>query len=134
MTRIRGMARDLDELLQAPTLVHGTPETSRARAIGPDPRDSGRPHGLGQVPALGRLAAQGAAGGTVRLGVEAGTEAQADARREHPLADTAGQPFSFRIIEAIQEELHGIDFLTGGMVRMPEAVTDPETRQRFLAR
>src|SRR5437879_4949496 len=50
-----------------------------------------------------------------------------------PLADAAGRPFSFRLVEATQQELHGIDLLTGGVVRMPEELSNPETRQRLLA-
>jgi Fic family protein len=51
-----------------------------------------------------------------------------------PLTDLSGRPFSFRVVDMIQQELHGIDLLTGGAIRMPEALSDPETKLRFLAR
>src|SRR5262245_6442898 len=49
------------------------------------------------------------------------------------LADAAGRPFSFRVTDAIQGELHAIDLLTGRVIRPPEEITNPETRQRLLA-
>jgi Fic family protein len=50
------------------------------------------------------------------------------------LTDSKGQPFSFRVIEWIQEKLHRIDLLTGGGIQMREQVTNPETKRRYLVR
>ena len=51
-----------------------------------------------------------------------------------PLEDVNGQPFSFRVIDSVQEGLHQIDLLAGGAVKVPEPVTNPETRRSYLVR
>ncbi len=51
-----------------------------------------------------------------------------------PLEDVNGQPFSFRVIDSVQESLHQIDLLAGGAVEVPEPVTNPETKRSYLVR
>lgn len=48
--------------------------------------------------------------------------------------DLEAQPFSFRTIDLIQENLHKIDFLTGGVIPMLEPVTNPDVKRRYLLR
>jgi Fic family protein len=45
-----------------------------------------------------------------------------------------GHPFSYRIIDLIQEGLHKLDLQAGGAVQMPEPITNPETKRRYLVR
>src|SRR5690606_2780541 len=49
-----------------------------------------------------------------------------------PLTDTTGRPFQFAVPELVQEELHQIDLGAGGLVGIPEPLTNPQTRDRYL--
>ncbi len=55
-----------------------------------------------------------------------------DALKPVPLRDKAHQPFQFAVPELVQEELHQIDLGAGGLVSIPEPVTNPQTRDRYL--
>lgn len=48
------------------------------------------------------------------------------------LQDTAQQPFQFAVPEMVMEELHQIDLGAGGLVSIPEPITNPQTRDRYL--
>ncbi len=47
------------------------------------------------------------------------------------LHDDAGNPFQFQVTDTILEELHKIDLGGGGHIGVPEAVTNPETRDKY---
>ncbi len=47
------------------------------------------------------------------------------------LHDDAGNPFQFQITDKILEELHKIDLGGGRHIGLPEAVTNPETRDKY---
>src|SRR5689334_17033022 len=51
-----------------------------------------------------------------------------------PLLDLESSAFSFRVIDLIQESLHKIDLLAGGAVHVPDPVTNPETKTKYLVR
>jgi Fic family protein len=51
-----------------------------------------------------------------------------------PLADKSGGRFSFCLIDPLLESLQYIDSLTHGSIQMPEQVTNPETRSRYIVR
>ncbi len=55
-----------------------------------------------------------------------------DALKSIPLMDTAQKPFQFAVPEVVQEELHQIDLGAGGLVSIPEPITNPQTRDRYL--
>lgn len=57
-----------------------------------------------------------------------------DALKAIPLTDTAKRPFSFAVPEIVLEELHQIDLGAGGLVSVPEPITNPQTRDRYLVR
>lgn len=48
------------------------------------------------------------------------------------LTDKKGNPFSFALPDAVLEQLHQIDLGTGGLVSVPEPITNPHTRDRYL--
>jgi len=54
--------------------------------------------------------------------------------RSIPLVDTAGLPFSFNLADPLTQHLHEVDSLARGVVLMPEPITNPETRDRYLIR
>lgn len=49
-----------------------------------------------------------------------------------PLPDKAGRHFQFAVPELVMEELHQIDLGAGGLVSIPEPITNPQTRDRYL--
>lgn len=51
-----------------------------------------------------------------------------------PLVDNAGNPFSFNSVASLQQYLHEIDLHCGGMIAVPEQVTNTETRNSYLVR
>lgn len=51
-----------------------------------------------------------------------------------PLLDTGGQSFRFAQWHAIAEQLQRIDMGIGGVIEMPEPVTNPESKDRYLIR
>jgi Fic family protein len=54
--------------------------------------------------------------------------------KETPLLDKSGLPFTFSLIDPLQESLHFIDSLTHGSIRIPEPITNPETRNTYFVR
>ncbi len=54
--------------------------------------------------------------------------------REVPLISTSGRPFTFALVDPLPEYLHQIDQRSGGTIRLPEPVTNPETRDQYLVR
>ena len=59
---------------------------------------------------------------------------RSDALRPVDLKDRDGNPFQFAVPEIVQEELHQIDLGAGGLVSIPEPITNPQTRDRYLVR
>lgn len=55
-----------------------------------------------------------------------------DALKPIQLKDKAGRSFQFTVAELILEELHQIDMGAGGMISLPEPITNPQTRDRYL--
>jgi Fic family protein len=51
-----------------------------------------------------------------------------------PLTDIHQHPFSYHVTDSVQESLHRIDLQAGGAVQVPEPVTNPETKKRYLVR
>jgi Fic family protein len=54
--------------------------------------------------------------------------------RELPMADKFGRPFSFTMPPLVIEHLHEIDSRGSGRIAMPNEVTNPQTKTRFLVR
>ncbi len=52
--------------------------------------------------------------------------------KELPLRDIGDQPFVYAMPDPIPERLHDIDLHGGGSIGMPEAVTNPDTKERYL--
>ena len=48
------------------------------------------------------------------------------------LTDKAGHPFKFSVPDLVTEDLHQIDLGAGGMVSVPEPITNPHMRDRYL--
>lgn len=51
-----------------------------------------------------------------------------------PLNDKQGKPFCFCTPDLVQQELHAIDVGAGGSIGIPEPITNPHTRDRYLIR
>ena len=49
-----------------------------------------------------------------------------------PLRDAAGMPFNFNLPDPLPECLHHVDSLAHGVIRQPEPVTNPESRDSYL--
>lgn len=54
--------------------------------------------------------------------------------RPVPLKDLKCQPFQFAVPEMVHEELHQIDIGAGGAIGVPEPITNPQTKDRYLIR
>lgn len=52
--------------------------------------------------------------------------------KQVPLLDKAGQPFSYYITDIVQELLHEIDSGAGGFIGIPDPITNPQTRDRYV--
>ncbi len=52
--------------------------------------------------------------------------------RELPLKDAAGRPFKLTMPDSVQEKIHKIDRKAGGRIELPEPITTPETRDRYI--
>lgn len=52
--------------------------------------------------------------------------------RSIPLTTPTGEPFRYCVPDPVQEKLHKIDSLASGRIAIPEQVTNPETRDRYL--
>jgi Fic family protein len=48
-----------------------------------------------------------------------------------PLCEKEGTPFSYVLAPPIPEQLHQIDLRLGGQIKMPEEVTNPETKDEY---
>ncbi len=55
-------------------------------------------------------------------------------QKELPLKDAAGRPFTYASADPIPERLHYVDQEAAGSIGMPEAITNPETKNRYLVR
>jgi len=51
--------------------------------------------------------------------------------KQVPLRDKRGQPFNHLIADPIPEMLHKIDQGSGGFIRMPEQITNPDTKDQY---
>ena len=60
-------------------------------------------------------------------------QARLAGRRPIPLADADGRAFSFTPTDAMAEAQHRVDLSLGGRIPLPDAITDPHLRGRFLA-
>lgn len=47
------------------------------------------------------------------------------------LLDKGGTPFRYAIVDPIPERLHSIDQGAGGFIRMPEQITNPDTKDQY---
>jgi Fic family protein len=56
-----------------------------------------------------------------------------DALKPIGLKDAAQRRFRFAVPDVVMEELHQIDLGAGGLVGVPEPITNPQTRDRYLA-
>ncbi len=54
--------------------------------------------------------------------------------KEIPLKDKAGRPFLFGVPDLVQAELHNIDVGAGRTIGVPEPITNPQTRDKYLIR
>jgi Fic family protein len=54
--------------------------------------------------------------------------------KEIPLKDKAGRPFRFGVPDLVQAELHDIDVGAGRSIGVPESITNPQTRDKYLIR
>lgn len=52
--------------------------------------------------------------------------------RKLPLKDTAGRSFKFAMPDILQEKAHVIDRKAGGRIELPQPITTPETRDRYI--
>lgn len=53
-------------------------------------------------------------------------------RRTLPLTATDGEPFTFAMVDPIQEMLHRIDQQAAGRIAIADEITNPETRDRYI--
>jgi Fic family protein len=51
-----------------------------------------------------------------------------------PLRDKQGRPFRFCLPDLVQAELHEIDMRAGSAIGIPEPITNPQTRDRYVVR
>ena len=51
--------------------------------------------------------------------------------KQIPLNDKNGTPFKYAIVDPIPERLHKIDQGAGGFIRMPEQITNPNTKDQY---
>jgi len=55
-------------------------------------------------------------------------------RKEIPLKDTKGRPFYYSVVDPLPERLHEIDLSMGGGIKMPEQITNPDTRDQYYVK
>ncbi len=53
-------------------------------------------------------------------------------RRPIPLMDVNGAPFSYGLVDPIPEGLHYVDQGAAGSIAMPDLITNPDTKDRYL--
>ena len=51
--------------------------------------------------------------------------------KQIPLCDKQGVPFRYAIVDPVPERLHKIDQGAGGFIRMPEQITNPDTKDQY---
>jgi Fic family protein len=51
-----------------------------------------------------------------------------------PLLDKSGAKFHYCMVDPLQEDMQYIDSLSHGTIQMPEQVTNPETKNRYIVR
>lgn len=54
--------------------------------------------------------------------------------RQIPLTDSKGNHFQFCVPDEVHKELHEIDIGAGGALGVPEPITNPQTKDRYLIR
>ena len=54
--------------------------------------------------------------------------------KDIPMLDKEGKPFRFGVPDLVQAELHDIDVGAGRSIGIPEPITNPQTRDRYLIR
>lgn len=59
---------------------------------------------------------------------------RAAALRTMALCDAAGEPFHYAVTDAIAKSLHEIDRGAAGLIKMPEPITNPQTRREYVMR
>ena len=59
---------------------------------------------------------------------------RAAALKEIPLHDTTGHPFKYGVTDEVTQRLHQIDLGAGGLIGMPEPITNPQTRSQYVMR
>ncbi|MCH8962182.1 MAG: hypothetical protein IH820_12890 [Bacteroidetes bacterium] len=52
--------------------------------------------------------------------------------RTIPLKDKAGRPFQNTLPDPLLEMLHRVDREASGQIQLPEPVTNPQTRDRYI--
>jgi len=52
--------------------------------------------------------------------------------RQIPLLDKSGKPFQYYVTNSVQEALHKIDSGARGFIGMPDHLTNPQTRDRYI--
>lgn len=57
--------------------------------------------------------------------------ARRNLREQVPLTDQFGCQFQYLEVDPIPESLHQIDLGAGGLIQMPEQITNPETKDRY---
>lgn len=54
--------------------------------------------------------------------------------KDIPMLDKEGKPFRFGVPDLVQAELHNLDVGVGRSIGIPEPITNPQTRDRYLVR
>ena len=50
------------------------------------------------------------------------------------LYDVAGESFKYAVTDVVTQRLHKIDLGAGGLIGMPEPITNPQTRSQYVMR
>ena len=58
--------------------------------------------------------------------------ARSQTGREIPLQDRAGEPFSYSTPDSVLKRLHEIDRDASGRIELPEAIANPQTKDRYV--
>ena len=53
-------------------------------------------------------------------------------QKKLPLVDKNSKPFSYHLPDPAPESLHDVDLGAGGVIEMPDPITNPETRDRYI--
>jgi Fic family protein len=63
-----------------------------------------------------------------------GLKARRAGRRRIPLTDKSSSHFTFNMADPLPEWMHDLDVLTHGVIKLPEPVVNPETKDSYLVR